>query len=199
MKKINSILPYWIFLLLILSSCEDEGTQPENIENPFNEELNWNGFVLQDNKYETPYAFIEIWGESIDNMSANFDIHLTDGNYNSKFRTIQPSEILVYFDINSPDLTSLGEGVYYYEDSEARLPGQISEAFITIINEKKDEYKYPVIDGKVEFKENGGFVMVSYELTTIVRNEGQANASQVIIKGKYTGQVVVIDQSLPNP
>ncbi len=196
MKKINSTLLYCIFLLLVLSSCEDERTEPENTENPFEEEINWNGFVLQDNKYETPYAFIEIWGESIDSMSANFDIHLTDGNYNSEFRTIQPSEILVYFDINSPDLQSLGEGVYYYEDSEARIPGQISDAYITIINEKKDEYKYPVITGKVEFEEKQGFVMVKYELTTIVRNEGQTNGSQVIIKGKYTGLVTVIDQTL---
>lgn len=184
---------YWFFgfLLfagLIFSSCEKEVEVPgTKMTNPFLEEDLWNGFVIQDEKYETPNAIIEIWGENLDSLSSDFDIHLTDGIFNIQQRSVQEYSVKLYFDLNSPSLSRLSDGVYIYENTSARKPNNIVEAYIEIHSDGRI-IKYPVLEGEVHIESSGLFFKANYTILTMV------NRSEEFIEGQFTGSVVLIDQ-----
>lgn len=176
--------------LTVLTSCENEDPVPEEKENPYELEVGWNGFIMDETEFATPNAIIEIWGET-DSMSADFDIYLTDGIFNPLIRSISDYSILVYFDANSPSLDELSTGVYNYDytDSPEREPNKIVEAYIMIISDTSAD-KYQIIEGTIEVSEKDGFFLVEYIL--------QANKDQEIIEvvGQYTGIFQLIDQRI---
>ena len=177
-------------LLTVLTSCENEDSIPEKEEeeNPFELEVGWNGFIMDETEFATPNAIIEIWGET-DSLSADFDVYFTDGNFNPVYRTVTDYSILIYFDANSPSLDELSTGVYYFENSPDREPNKIVEAYIIVSNDTSID-KYPIIAGTVEVSEKDGFFLVEYLLKT--NKDGQI----IDVVGQYTGIFQLVDQRI---
>ena len=167
---------------------EKDPVEPDPVSNPFEGKVDWNGFAIGSKKYQTPFAILEIWGET-DSMSADFDISLTDGAFNSDYRVVSDYEIMVYFDINSPSLDEISEGTYYIENTNERKPGIIVESYI-MLSDKSGLQKYPVIEGSVDFQEQSGFIFLDYSLKIVKDRE------ITYVFGKYTGLVIPYDQTI---
>lgn len=174
--------------LITLSSCEKKSPDSDPIKNPFTEVVDWNGFILSDQKYVTPKAIVEIWGVT-DSLSADFDVSLTDGSFDSQYRVISDYNIMVYFDVNSPLKEKIEEGIYYIENTSERKPNIINNAYIIVV-ENGVTTKYPIIEGQVKVEEENAFFLVDYQLKTVKDKE------IVDITGKYTGTVIPYDQSI---
>ena len=70
-----------IILSFLLLSCEKE--QDDTLiddNNPFKDQVTYNGLDINNKKYETPFAFVETWGKN-DSLSSDYDGYLTDGKY----------------------------------------------------------------------------------------------------------------------
>lgn len=174
---------------MAIAACEKEPSPEPDPVNPFTGEVDWNGFVLDTTRYETPKAFMENWGVNLDSLSSNFDLRFTDGNavYDSYLRQITKDTIQVYFDTNSPSAEELAEGKYVIEPRQLRKPYNIVEAFLSFeLNGKS--YKYPFTGGNLEITKKSGYSLIKYELITWI---GQ---TQLIIKGHYAGTFTNIDQ-----
>ncbi len=181
-------LGFLLFSGLFFTSCEEDSVlQEEEKINPFLKDGNWNGFAIQNRVYETPNAIVEIWGENLDSLSSDFDIHLTDGNFNTQLRTVHDYSVKLYFDLNSPSLTKLSNGIYRYENTSARKPNNIVEAYIEIQSDTR-LFKYPVLEGEIQVESEGPFFKASYTILTMV------NQYEELIEGQFTGSVVLIDQ-----
>jgi hypothetical protein len=175
----------------MVPSCESPSEEVPDGENPYTGEVDWNGFVIEADKYQTPKAFMENWGINGDNLSANFDLRFTDGNgtFDSYLRQITKDTIQVYFDTNSPDFEYLGEGTYTIEPQALRKPFNIIEAFVLLKLQGK-QYKFPLTEGKLEISREAPYVLINYTLITYISQR------KVEIKGQYTGIFTVIDQRL---
>jgi len=179
-------------ILLAANSCESDDPSPEKKSNPFEMEVGWNGFVVDETEFETPNAIIEFYGENLDSLTSNFDVSFTDGTFDPEYRVIDNHSILVFFDVNSPSLESLSSGIYYFEDTPDREPNIINKAYIQISTETTI-IKYPVITGTVEVKSIDGYILIEYLL--IVAKDGKTDVEVV---GQYTGAFQIIDQQFKN-
>lgn len=189
MKTNLVITSLLIFLLPVFNACEEQTTEPEiEQENPFENNQDWNGFIIDEEAYATPNAIIEIWGENLDSLSSDYDITFTDGNFSYKSRSVLDHSIMVYFDANSPSLNDLSPGIYTIENTNARKPGNIVEAYIQV-QEGAKIIKYPILGGEVEVTEENGFYMVDYRLKTVV------NKMEAEVIGHYHGNYTIIDQT----
>jgi hypothetical protein len=167
--------------------CEKDNTDPSG-KNPFSNENNWNGFIIDGNEYNTPNAVIEIWGENLDSLSADYDISFTDGTFDYVSRQITGDEIMLYLDANSPKLDDFSPGTYFIENTTERKPGNIVEAYIQVTN-SSSIIRYPILSGKVEVEEEDGHYFIEYELESVV------NSQTTTVKGSYSGNYTVIDQT----
>ncbi len=190
MKKFLNTFVFLAMLVLAGTACEkSEDPDPEK-ENPFKLEAGENGFSMGESDYPTPFAFIELWGET-DDQSANFDVTFTDGAYDSYLRKVTDYDIKVYFDVNSPNLDILDTGQYYIDGDFTREPYRIVEAYIEEISDNKTN-KYPVLSGTVNVSEKDGFYKVEYDLE-IGHSTGRLN-----VTGIFAGFYNIIDQRI-NP
>ena len=191
MKNRLLLTLFLVGILLAANSCESDDPSPEKKSNPFEIEVGWNGFVMDGGEYETPNAIIEEWGKT-DSMSADYDISFTDGSFNSSVREVTGHTILVYFDVNSPSLSELSTGEYYFDNSDpARLPNKIGEAYIMISSETS-VIKYPIIEGTVEVSAQDGYFLIEYLLKSV------KDQKIVDVAGQYTGVFQFIDQQIKN-
>lgn len=188
MKKILFVLSFTGVLLVLGSGCEKEEKPIVKTENPFLDKGE-NGFIMENKKYATPNAYIEIWGVTSDSLSSDFDISFTDGEYNPLLRDITGDSILVYFDANSPSLDDLSTGTYLIERTDERKPNNIVDAYIQM-HTGSSIVKYPILEGSVEVQEIGGFYLVSYILVTVI------NSERIEVTGQYGGFYKIIDQRI---
>ena len=146
--KLIKLIPVVFSLLLVLQTgCEKTPADPSLPENnPFIGKVDWNGFVFDTTRYQTPRAYVENWGENLDSLSADYDIKFTDGTFDDQLHDVSDYSILVYFDANSPSIHELSEGIYTVENTLDRKPGNIVEAWIELSIEGK-LFKYQVTKG----------------------------------------------------
>lgn len=183
-SKIISLLP--IFFLLFLSCEKEKDPILPDERNPFKDRVLFNGLVIDEKKYETPNAFLVIWGKN-DSLSSDYDGYLTDGSFDklSKDLRVKDYSIAVYFDFNSPSLTKLAAGKYTFSNNTEKRPGIFnSESHIRIVTNNKTDFK-KITSGSVIIEESMGFILIEYEL--VLNKEYE-------VKGQYTG---VIDLELP--
>ena len=134
MKNRLLLIIFLVGILLAFSSCENDDPTPEKKPNPYELEVGWNGFIIDEIEFETPNAIIEFYGENLDSLTSNFDVSFTDGTFDPLYRVISNHNILVFFDVNSPSLQSLSSGLYYFEDTPDREPNVINDAYILSLN-----------------------------------------------------------------
>ena len=184
-------------LIFSLMSCEKDDIPVPEEENPFVLVEDFNGFTLDTSIYETPNAFIEIWGVTSDGLdsSANFDVTFSDGVYSSFYRQVIHDSIKVYFDINSPSIEDLSPGTYVVDGELARKPNNIVQAYIQFTTYNPNtgvETKvttYPVLEGStVEVYESNGYYSVKYNLVTVI------DRKRIEVNGQYSGKYTIIDQ-----
>lgn len=170
-------------------SCEKDDNFPIDEKIPLELEQGFNGFIIDTSAYQTPNAFIEIWGVTTDSLSADYDISFTDGSFNYNLRSITDYNLMVYFDANSPELDKLSPGTYTIESTDERKPNNIVDAYIQIYN---GDYvvKYYVYEGTVILSEQNGFYTIQYTLSVVI------NSKKVEVKGQYTGIYTIVDQRL---
>lgn len=179
-------LSVFLYIFLIVISCEKEDDNLGIDNNPFKDRIEYNGLEIDNVRYETPNAFLEIWGSN-DSLSSNFDGYLTDGNYEKLINPpkVKDYSILVYFDLNSPSLTKLAPGTYLFVNSNERIPGIFNAAsHIRIILNNKTE-QYNITSGTITVEENKGYILLEYELVLNKAFE---------VSGQFTG---LLDLKLP--
>jgi hypothetical protein len=184
--------PIFYFVLAVFAiSCEKSDDQPNaNSVNPFIDQADSNGFSFQNTWYNTPFGILEIWGEN-NEESADFDLKFSDSNILTE--NID-SFIMVYLDLNSPDLTKLSEGIYYFQSSLERTPNSMVDAYIIFKNNKTT--KLQILNGEAEVKNEGLFFLIKYNLETIILDDNTPTKINII--GQYSGRFDVIDNSLQN-
>ena len=175
-----------IFLCL-LPGCDKQQTNPQKpLVNPFTGLIEWNGFVFDTTRYQTPQAYLEDWGENLDSLSTDFDIKFTDGTFDSQLHDVSNYSILVYFDANSPSVDALSEGTYTVDRTHERKPGNIVEAWIEIFSADQLE-RFKITSGTVNVQQKDGYTLITYD--AILNNTHRIN-------GQYSGKITPILQIL---
>jgi len=189
MIKPSRILYYIVISLFVFLSCEENSTSPITDENnPFKDKVGYNGLELKGKKYETPNAFVEIWSSS-DTLSADYDGYLTDGTYDNHLNPpkIKDYSVIVYFDLNSPSLSTLATGTYLFENTNEKKPGIFNaSSYIRIISNNKTDL-YNVTSGTVTIDEQKGYILLEYELMV---------NKTLSVKGQYTGRIELKDPKI---
>jgi hypothetical protein len=182
---------FFIVFAVCAISCKKSDNQPiTDPGNPAIDQPDSNGFLYQNTWYKTPFGILEIWGEN-NAKSADFDLRFTNGTYQYP-SIINEDSVLVYLDMNSPEITNLSEGKYFIQSSQERTPNSIVEAYI-LLKDERATIKLPILGGEVEVKREGFLFLISYDLTTFISENKET--IEVHIKGQYSGKFDIYDMT----